>query len=744
MVEKKKTSFKLEKRHKILFFIIGFLVIFIFAGSMMWVKIKAGLPAIDELENPKFYLASKVFDSKGELLGHFYVENRVEIQFNNLPKNLIEALISTEDKKFFDHWGVDVDRIFKSAIKTIFMGKPQGASTITQQLARNLYKFKDSDESSSQLAMRKIREWITAVQIEKSFSKTEILTMYLNFNYFGRRSYGIQSAAKNFFGISATELTPEKSALLVAMLKSPTYFDPIRYPERSLSRRNLVLKNMLEDGFLTQEEYNKYSATKIELKREKKENFVTKAPYFLEYVKNEMIAGEKATGIDILTSGLNIHTTLDLEMQYIANRVVANNVARLQSGFDSYWSWSGRQKLLDDILNNAIRNDEEYQILVTKEEKQEYSKKLKNEKKFVDSVKHEATRVQAAFIVLEVGTGHILSMVGGTDTSRGFGLNHVSQIRRQPGSAYKPIMYATAIDKEQVYPQFKVSNEPLKGKYSPKNSDGSSGGVRSIREAITNSVNVVAVRMITDGYVSVAQIKEVASKMGLRTPIADNATIALGSSEVVPIELAGAYSVFANKGIYIAPNWYKKIIDRDNAELPGLFPFKGRAISEETAVMMISMLEDVVKSGTGAALQSRFSLPSAGKTGTTQNFTDAWFAGFTPRFVAIVWIGFDDARIKYPGGYGGTAALPIWGDFMAEIYRRNNYPKEEFAVTAPNLVKMDFCASSGVGFLYKAGPGCPVINDFVLASEAASIPICEKKHVGVGKSKKDDTSGSDW
>ncbi|MCA0390101.1 MAG: PBP1A family penicillin-binding protein [Bacteroidetes bacterium] len=743
MTENKSLRSRLQKKHKIMLIAGGVLVLFLFSFAIMWVKIKSGLPVVEELENPKFFLASKVFDTKGELLGHFYVENRVEVQYADIPKNLIEALISTEDKKFFDHWGVDVDRIIKSAVKTIFLGKPQGASTLTQQLARNLYKFKDNDESSSELAMRKVREWITAVQIERSFSKTEILTMYLNFNYFGRRSYGIESAAKNFFGVSTKELTPEKSALLVALLKSPTYFDPIRYPERSIQRRNQVLKNMMDDGFLTEDEYRKYSGMKIEIRREKKEALLNKAPYFLEYLKNEMIQSEKATGIDVLTAGLNIYTTLDLEMQMIADRAVVSNVNRLQRGFDSYWSWGGKQALLDDILDKAIKNDEEYQILVTKEEKQAYYNKLKKDKKFVDSVKYAATRVQAGFVALEVGTGHILAMVGGTDTTRGFGLNHVTQIRRQPGSTYKAILYTSAIEKSNVYPQFRVSNEPLKGRYSPKNADGSSGGVFPIRTALERSINIVAVRMIADGVVSTSSIRDVASKMGLRTPVADDATIALGSSEVVPLELAGAFSVFPNKGMYIAPNWFKKIEDRDKSEFVPFSPSKWRAISEETAVMMISMLEDVVKSGTAASLKGKFPFPAAGKTGTTQNFTDAWYAGFTPRIVALVWIGFDDARIKYQGGYGGTAALPIWGDFMAAVYRAKNYPKEEFPVTAPNLIKIELCAS-GTGFLAKAGPGCPAVSDYVLASEASAIPVCEKAHVGDGGSKKTDTSGSEW
>lgn len=744
MAEKKSTPLLKNKKQKYLLISGGVFILLVFVFAIFWMKVKAGLPEIEELENPKFYLASKVFDTNGELLGHFYVENRVEVQYSDLPKNLVEALVSTEDKKFFDHWGVDVDRILKAAVKTIFLGKPQGASTLTQQLARNLYKFKDSDESSSDLAMRKIREWITAVQIERSFSKTEIMTMYLNLNYFGRRSYGIESAAKNFFGVSARELTPEKSAVLVALLKSPTYFDPIRYPERSLERRNLVLRSMMEDGFLTEEEFNRYSSMKIELKRERRDVIVNKAPYFLEYVKNEMIQGEKVSGVDVLTSGLNIYTTLDLEMQNIANKAVLNNVARLQRGFDGYWSWGGRQKLLDNILDKAIKNDEEYQILVTKEEKEAYYKELKKNKRFVDSVKYQATRVQAAFVALEVGTGHILAMVGGTDTTRGFGLNHVTQIKRQPGSTYKAIVYASAIEKQNVYPQFRVSNEALKGGYSPKNADGSSGGVFPIRTGLAKSVNIMAVRMITDGVVQISEIREVAEKMGLRTKLADDATIALGSSEVIPLELAGAFSVFPNKGIYVAPNWFKKIKDRDGAEMVPFTPSKWRAISEETSVMMISMLEDVVKSGTASSLKAKFDRPAAGKTGTTQNFTDAWFAGFTPRIVAIVWIGFDDARIKYPGGYGGTAALPIWGDFMANVYRTKKFPSEEFPVSAPNLMKIDFCASGGPGFLQKAGPGCPVVNDYVLASEASAIPVCEKAHVGGGGDKKVDTSSSEW
>ncbi|KAB2909463.1 MAG: PBP1A family penicillin-binding protein [Ignavibacteriales bacterium] len=741
-----KKSFFSKISRKQQFLILGgvLTVIFAFAFILFWMKVKSGLPEIEELENPKFYLASKVFDSKGELLGHFFIENRVEVQYSDLPQNLIQALVSTEDKKFFDHWGVDVDRIIKSAVKTIFMGKPQGASTITQQLARNLYKFKESDESSSDLALRKVREWVTAVQIERSFSKNEILTMYLNFNYFGRRSYGIESAARNFFGVSTKELTPEKSATLIALLKSPTYYDPIRYPERSLERRNLVLRNMLEDGYLTQAEYEKYSAMKIELRREKREVVVNKAPYFLEYLKNEMIQGEKMSGMDILTAGLNIYSTLDMELQTIANKAVASNLGRLQAGFNGYWSWAGRQALLNEVLDRAIKDDEEYQILVTKEEKDAYYKELKNNKRFVDSVKHAATRVQVGFVALEVGTGHILAMVGGPDTARGLGLNHVTQIKRQPGSTYKAILYAAAIEKDNVYPQFRVSNSPIKGGYSPKNADGSAGGVFPIRIGIAKSINIMAVRMITDGYVKISEVREVAEKMGLRTKVDDNATIALGSAVVIPLELAGAFSVFPNKGMYIAPNWFKKIVDRDGTELVPFTPSKWRAISEETAVMMTSMLEDVVKMGTARSLQGRFPYPAAGKTGTTQDFTDAWFAGFTPKIVAIVWIGFDNPKIKYPGGYGGTAALPIWGDFMANAYKVKKYPKEEFPVSAPNLVKIDLCATGGPGYLSKAGPGCPVVNDYVLASEAESMPVCEKKHVGSKPVQKSESTGSEW
>lgn len=489
----------------------------IIGGFFFYQHVTSGLPSLEQLENPKQNLASIVLSADGVEIGRFFRESRIETRIDSIPKHLVDALIATEDKKFREHWGVNLERIITGIGKTILLGKRQGGSTITQQLAKNLYEFKVADENFFETITRKVREAITAVQIEKTYTKDEILEMYFNISYFGRGAFGISMASRIFFNKTVQELSIPESAVLVAILKSSVYYDPVRRYNNSLLRRNLVMGEMWEDGYITEEAYRSFSELPIEVFiEESKLRFSSSiAPHYLEYVRQQMEEKSDEYGFDLYEDGLTIYTSLDTRMQKIANNVVTAQVDGFQKQFDARWKWSKNRKTLNDILDKAIKHRSTYRKAKTPEEKKEVYNSLKHNVAFVDSVQKNAQRIEVGFVVLDSKTGDIKAMVGGRDTERGRGLNHVTQIKRQPGSAFKPIIYTVALD-NGLYPAYPILNQPFDyNGWSPTNFvESNIGGFLTLREGIKNSVNLIASRLVIEGHVPLWKVGRYAKKNG--------------------------------------------------------------------------------------------------------------------------------------------------------------------------------------------------------------------------------------
>ncbi|MCH7962650.1 MAG: PBP1A family penicillin-binding protein [Bacteroidetes bacterium] len=649
------------------------------------IYIFSGLPSIEELENPRPQLATKVFSADGQLIGKFFIENRIESDIDSLPPSLIQALISTEDRKFYDHWGVDLIRFFQAMVKNVMrFSFREGASTITQQLAKNLYELKTKREDKFDIGVRKIREWISAVQIEKRFTKNEIIELYLNVSYFGRSSFGVEAASRAYFNKSATELTLPESALLIALLKSPRDYDPLKNYDSAVNRRNLVMHNMVVTGMLSEQEYEDLKQQPIILSSRQRFVLQSEAPYFLEYIRIQMRSFSNKYGFDLYRDGMNIYTSLNLGMQRIANEVSAKHIAEYQKLFDEKWSWRKNKPLLAEIIDAAIKTSKEYKSAVTKEEKANIYNKLKANDYFVDSVKTIATKIEVGFVVIDPKTGYIKAMVGGANQQFGRGLNHVTGIKRQPGSSFKPFIYTTAME-NGYFPAYTLLNQKFDyNGWSPGNSGETYSGYETMRWGLTHSVNVMTGRMTISDIAPPRQVVKIAQRMGIHSHLDPYPAIALGTSEITPLEITSAYGTFPNGGVHIEPISILKIEDNNGIVIEEFKPEYVQAISPESASIMVDLMAGVVSSGTGAGVRRYFQYPAAGKTGTTQDFSDAWFVGYTPELVAGVWVGFDDHRVKFTDWYGqgAKAALPIWAMFMEGAYKEFNIPVTYFELAA--------------------------------------------------------------
>lgn len=701
-------------------------VILVLLGSLI-AFIFSGLPSLEELENPKPQLASKVFTADGELLGQFFIENRIETHINKLPDYLIKALVATEDRKFYDHWGVDVTRFIKAMIKNIFsLSLAEGASTITQQLARNLYDLKVTHESQFDKAIRKVREWLTAVQIEKNFTKNEIIELYLNVSYFGRSAYGIEAASRVYFGKSASELTLPEAALFVALLKSPRDFDPVNRYDNALQRRNLVMYNMVSVGFLDKNEYDKLKEEPITLASEKPSVMRTIAPHYLEYIRIQMSEIADKHGFDLYRDGLNIYTSIDSRMQKIANEVAAKHIQDYQKIFDKNWNWNRNKDLLSELVDNAIKKTNEYKNAGTSKDKAAIYNRLKKDEGFIDSVKSVATKIEVGFVVIDPFTGQIKAMVGGTNQDFGRGLNHVTGIKRQPGSSFKPMVYATAIE-NGYFPAYTILNQKFDyNGWSPSNSDNEYTSYETMRYSLALSLNVVTGRMTISDIAPPKQVVQIAKRMGIESKIDPYPAIALGTSEVTPLEMTSAFGTFVNEGIHVQPISIIKVEDKNGILVEQFVPEYVQAISPQTASIMQSMMSDVVSYGTGAGVRRFYQYPAAGKTGTTQNFSDAWFVGYTPELVAGCWVGFDDHRVKFTDWYGqgARAALPIWAMFMEAAYKDIKIPVGYFN-SVEGIDTIAFCKKTmELGDTRVANQYCPeLVYDIV---NSKNVPMtCE-------------------
>jgi len=706
--------------------------------------IYSGLPSLEELENPKPQLASKVFSADGELLGQFFIENRIETSIDSLPPHLIEALIATEDRQFYDHWGVDVFRFFKAMVKNIFsLSLKEGASTITQQLARNLYELKVTRESQLDKAIRKVREWITAVQIEKNFTKDEIIELYLNVSYFGKSSYGVEAASRVYFNKNASELSLPESALFIALLKSPLDYDPERNYENAVLRRNLVMHNMLVTGMLSKSEYEELKQDSIILASERLNVMKTDAPHFMEYVRLQMSEIADKHGVDLYRDGLNIYTTLDLRMQKIANDVSKKHLQEYQEIFNKYWKWNRNTDLLATIIDEAIRNSKEYKEASNSEEKAKIYNDLKNDEQFIERVKSGATKIEVGFVVIDPFTGHIKALVGGENQEFGRGLNHVTGIKRQPGSSFKPFVYATAME-NGFNPGFSLLNQKFDYKgWSPANSDDEYSGYETLRFALAKSLNVITGRMTISEIAPPKEVVKIAQRMGIKSHVDPFPSIALGTSEISPLEMTSAFGTFVNIGIHVDPISILKVEDKNGILIEQFTPEYVQAISPETSSILVNMMQDVVSYGTGAGVRRYFQYPAAGKTGTTQDYSDAWFVGFTPNLTAGCWVGFDDHRIKFTGWYGqgAKAALPIWAMFMEAAYKQLNIEVEYFKL-ANDIDTVAFCKKTmELGDSRLANNYCPeVYYDIINANHPPQIcEIHTDKNVIIREERTGDT-----
>jgi penicillin-binding protein 1A len=718
--------------------IAGSLVI-LFLAFIIYVF--SGLPSLEELENPKPQLASKVYTSDGELLGQFFIENRIETNIDSLPPYIINALVATEDRRFYSHWGVDLQRFFTAMVKNVFTFSREGASTITQQLAKNLYRLKGRDENAFQTGIRKIREWITAIQIEKNFTKREILELYYNVSYFGRSAYGIESAAQVYFNKKAANLTLSEVALFVALLKSPEYYDPIRNKENALRRRNVVLRNMVNYGMLDENDYQNLREQPIVLASEKISGVKSIAPHFMEYVRKYLESISPNYDYDLYRDGLNIYTTLDFRMQKVANKAASDHLKEYQQIFNKNWNWDKNKSLLSALVDRAIRSSEEYRSAETPEEKADVYNRLKSNEKFIERVKKSESTIQVGFVAIDPANGYIRALVGGENQDFGRGLNHVTGIRRQPGSSFKPVIYLSAIE-NGYYPAYTLLNQKFNyNGWSPENANFEYGGYITLREALAFSVNVIAGRMTTSNMAPPSQVVRIAKRLGINSSLSQFPSIALGTSELTPLELTSAFGTIANNGIHVNPIAVLRIEDRNGILIDEFVPEYSEAISPQSAAILTDMMQDVVNYGTGAGVRRYFHRPAAGKTGTTQNFSDAWFVGFTPQLVAGAWVGFDDHRIKFTNWYGqgAKAALPIWAMFMEGVYKELNLPLKYFEL--PSEIRTEeFCKETlDLGDPRIANENCPEkVTDII---NPKNIPALCEIHSGSPKIRRDDNRG---
>ena len=673
----------------ILLIIAGMLGVFVFI-----LVLSRNLPSLEQLENYDPDLVTRIYSVDGKVLDELFVQKRVFIELDRIPEHMQYAVVASEDRRFFEHWGLSMRSIARAVmINTLSLSYRQGFSTLTQQLARNLYKSVGFEDS----ILRKVKEMITAIQIERTYTKDEILEMYLNTVHFGHGTYGVEAATKRFFGKESRFLTIDESAMLVGLLPAPASYSPIHHPDRAIRRRNTVLRLMHDQGYVARNEYEENRAKTLETVLEVPKR--GSAPYFTEYVRRILEKEDTALGINIYRDGLKIYTTLDSRMQEIAEKAVMSTVRDDQNR-----------------LNKRLFNDrEEFENLayLTIYNEDSIKTMLSGEVQLYKDLRDKLL-VQCAFVAIDPNTGGILAMVGGRPDYHDQ-YNRAVQARRQPGSVFKPFVYTTALDNgypvtEQLLNQPVVLNiQNMDGtwvKWKPQNYDGSTGGLTTFREGLRKSMNLISVRMVQQDIAPADQVKQTAKRMGINTDIRAVDAIALGTSEVFPIEMVSAYSALSNKGVYSKPFAITKIEDRYGNIVKEYFPNRKEVLSEETAYLMTSLMQTVMDRGTGgsARWKYKFNRPAAGKTGTTQGWSDAWFVGYTPQIAAGCWFGVDNFKVPLgPGQDGSRAALPAWAKFMKAAHDTLNLPIQKFEKPS-GIIDKEICIVSKKIPL----PACPV------------------------------------
>lgn len=639
-------------------------------GLVRWLR--QDLPAPERVAAIQPAVKTTVYDVRGRVLHEFYRENRSPVALRKIPPHLVRATIATEDRAFYRHWGVDVWGVARAALTDVMhMKRSQGGSTITQQLARNLFLTHERTFS------RKLKETALAVELERTYSKDEILEMYFNQIYFGDGAYGVEAAAKTYFAKPLSELSLAECALLAGLPANPSLYNPRRRPDAVKLRRGKVLRNMLATSAITKVEFDRAMLAPLGVTAARYSN--DRAPYFIELVRQQL--DERYGTNAVYEGGLRVHTTLDMDLQSSAERALERQLAQLE------------QELK---LSRTRANFE------------------------AAAVSSATPYLQGAVVALDSRSGQVRALVGGRDYSQS-SFNRATQARRQPGSAFKPIVFASAVE-HGFKPTDLLVDEPVNypsgdGKpYEPQNYDRRFRGQVTLRYALQQSINIPAVKLLK--LVGPEEVISCARRLGIRSPLGSNLSLALGSSEVTLMELTSAYAVFASRGIRNDPVSILRVEDRHGSVLERATPRPSEALSEESAATMTSMLQSVVDHGTGYGARARgLTVPAAGKTGTMDDYKDAWFIGFTPSLVCGVWVGFDEKRVIGRGMTGAHAALPVWSEIMLGYTRGRAL--EDFPRPAGTVIGA-VCSETGLS----ATDQCPNVTTEMFQEGSQPVDLC--------------------
>jgi len=719
MAQKKTTPVKdinyyKKKFWKLFFYTFGITFLFFFLAYWGFF---GKMPSFEDLENPESNLATEIISSDNVTLGKFYNENRTPIKYEDLPQSLVKALVATEDERFYEHAGIDARRTFGAALK---LGSNGGASTLTQQLAKLLFHGEGSTFKIFRI-IQKVKEWIIAIKLERQYTKNEIIAMYLNKADFVNTAVGIRSASKVYFNKEPRDLSVDESAMFVGMLKNPSLFNPLRRLEKVRKRRNTVLGQMVRNGCLDKIAKDSLSKKPIVLHFHPESHKEGTATYFREflreYMKNWAKENKKSDGsdYDIYSDGLKIYTTIDSKIQDYAEQAVAAHMKNLQKEFFLQQKENKNAPFVNitdeetqRILDKAMKNSDRWRVLKDLDKTDEEIKasfKVKTKMRIfswrgeidtlmtpLDSIRYYKHFLQTGLMSMEPQTGHIKAWVGGIDYKY-FQYDHVGQGARQVGSTFKPFVYATAIEQLGMSPCDSIIDSPFmihKGRHNvtedwePKNSDRQYRGMVTLKKALALSINTISAKLIDKtGPEAVVTLTK---KLGVKSNIPPQPSIALGAVEITVEDMVAAYSTFANQGVYVKPQFIKKIEDKNGVVLYEPTPETHDVLNKDIAYAVIKLLEGVTESGSGVRLRTQgggsgdnrwtgypymFTNPIAGKTGTSQNQSDGWFIGMVPNLVTGVWVGCEDRSARFKGityGQGATAALPIWGYMMKKCY----------------------------------------------------------------------------
>ncbi|MFE3846972.1 penicillin-binding protein 1A [Flavobacterium sp. LB3P45] len=735
-IEKDTTYYK-KKFWKIFFYGIGAIGLFFLFAS--W-GLLGSMPSFEDLENPDSNLATEIISSDGVVLGKYFEKNRSQLKYSDLPKNLVQALVATEDARFYEHSGVDGRGTLRAIAS---LGTSGGASTLTQQLAKQLFHGEGSKFLPFRI-VQKVKEWIIAIRLERQYTKNEIIAMYCNVYDFGNNSVGVSSAAKTYFSKEPKDLSIDESAILVGMFKNSGLYNPVRNPEGVKNRRNVVLLQMEKQNIITEDQKVKLQSLPITLHFKLETHKEGTATYFREYLRDYLKKwaeeNKKPDGsdYDVYKDGLKIYTTIDSRMQLHAEEAVAAHMANLQEEF--FIQSKGNKnapfvnissKETQRILTQAMKSSHRWEVMKSLDKNDEEIIKSFNEKTKMtvfswkgerdtimtpmDSIRYYKHFLQSGLMAMEPQTGNIKAWVGGINYKY-FQYDHVGQGARQVGSTFKPFVYATAIEQLNMSPCDSIIDSPftipvgrhhVTESWTPKNSDNRYRGMVTLKRALANSINTVSAKLMDK--VGPEAVVELTHKLGVKSDIPVQPSIALGAVEITVEDMVAAYSTFANQGVYTKPQFLSRIEDKSGTIIYEPIPESHDVLNKDIAFAVIKLLEGVTEGGSGDRLRTtyggsgdnrwtgypyQFKNPIAGKTGTTQNQSDGWFMGMVPNLVTGVWVGCEDRSARFKSityGQGATAALPVWAYFMKLCYADPGLKvsKEDFNRPSNLSIKVD-------------------------------------------------------